>query len=181
MRKPIGIALSILFFGGGAFFYLRIAGYHFIPAESWAREYGMHGVAFGWFAGLIGACGFAYLVKTNPKQANIGAVKLIFLTVLGFIVLWGAGYLVVICTVPMVHAAVVSEEVRLPYTVSDPNDHGPRFCRKSIEVKDMPFLLNNLCGRPAELGAILSPDNTVYAVGTGSRLGVYYSAFALRQ
>jgi hypothetical protein len=79
----------------------------------------------------------------------------------------------------MLHAAAIRTPQELPFIVivSDPTIFRDRKCRPAIEIADMAFSLDKLCGTPEELQVLLSPGDTVFAVGKGSRIGVFYDSF----
>ena len=180
MKKTIGYGVAAFLLVAFAPVLLRvIGGVYFLPSADWAARAG----AIGTYGGIAVGVALAALVvarrKTNPKLADVSVFKLGWVA-LGLVLLgWTAGQQFVVFSIPMAQAAVAGDEIALPYTVEKPRDRGSRGCRPAIRLRDMPFMGDELCGPPPALSAQLSPGMTVYAVGKGTSLGVYYDGFSL--
>ena len=180
MKKVIGIVIgAVALIGAAPLILQRVVGVYFMPSAEWVGGTAWPGSIAGMALGVVAAVFILRTRADNPQLAQAGWFRLGFTTITVGLLMWMCGFLTATLSLPMAHAALVHSDIRLPYTVADPDDSGSRGCRPAIEVAGLPFLLNQLCGPPPQLSAALRPGNTVYAVGRGSQVGVFYNAFSL--
>lgn len=180
MKKLIGTLVAAFVLIGAAPILLLVINITFIPASGWLQTMAYPASILGVVVGIVGAIFVFRTRKTNPRMAHMGWFKSSMTSVGVFFLGWLFGYTFLAVSVPMVHAAALGGDARLPFVVEDPDDFGSRHCRPALELQDMPFMFNQLCGPPPVLVSALSPGDTVYAVGRGTELGVFYNAFSLR-
>ena len=113
----------------------------------------------------------------NPKLADASVLRLTFVYAVGVVMCFMLSYLAVVVTYPMARALIGGEETRLAYVVLDPKTKGSRGCRQAVRIAQMPFLFSHLCGTPPQMQDALSKGQTVYAIGRGNELGVFYRRF----
>jgi hypothetical protein len=78
---------------------------------------------------------------------------------------------------PMILAIVAGHHVELPFKVAEANGKNQKHCRSPVELRDLPFLFDNLCSVPDDLRQALKPGMRIIVEGRGTGLGLYASSF----
>ncbi|HEY0124820.1 MAG TPA: hypothetical protein VGC14_24255 [Rhizobium sp.] len=85
------------------------------------------------------------------------------------------GSLPAVAGAPMILALVAGHHVELPYKVAQADERSHKGCSSPVELRDLPFLFDSLCGVSDDLRRALRQGMRITVEGRGTSLGVYAS------
>lgn len=149
--------------------------YRPLPSREWVQVARPYGVVMGVF---LAAFVLWMLGKGNKyRQVKMGKFKQISLFVFGALLSFWMGTNFVYVT-PILYGVVRGETVEHRYIVSDVPSFSDRRCRKSIELENMPSMLDETCNWPEFVRINLKPGDEILFRGKGNWFGVLPSSIS---
>lgn len=151
-------------------------GVRFIASTEWVEQ--MRGAASAVAAccAIVGGVSFYATRPANTYLATASSVKAGLAISVIAMMMAISGYLLVLNSAPMMHAAYVSQDTQHGYRVESAELDSQRYCPSMLRVQAMPIWLA-LCGVPPDFANTLEVGDRILVVGTGSEIGVFYSGF----
>lgn len=170
LRWLIGATALVLLVGGLPVF-ARMAGYLFVPAPAWVGRVWGIALALGLFCGLCMAATYLRGWRRSDPQGSKAKhiLVLLFAPVLCTVI----GMDALLAGLPLVYTAVAGQPSEQTFVVARAEGFSDRKCRNKIELRDMPFMLNELCGFPEGFRNSLSPGQRIAVQGKGTALGLF--------
>ena len=151
--------------------FLRTLGILFLPSREWVAAHS----AIANVAGLLLTAGFIAALYWAPKFRQMPhSLKKSFLLVFGISMTWTMGTEAIYIGIPMLRA-VQHEQTELEYVVKQASGFSDRKCRNRIELHDMPFMFDEICGVDPKFRNSLHPGERLVVTGTGSAWGIFPS------
>ena len=111
------------------------------------------------------------------QQVRMGKFNQNFVFALGALLIFWMGTNFVYVT-PILYGAVRGTSVEHRYIVSDIPSFSDRRCRKSIELENMPSMLDETCNWPESVRINLKPGDEIFLRGKGNWYGVLPSSIS---
>ncbi|MEZ2222439.1 hypothetical protein [Rhizobium sp. RCC_161_2] len=176
MRWFAKIGIAVLSIWGLLLFFSFIGrgfGYGFVPSTDWAAATSSFRVAIG----LVSAALVFYAVLRGMADSNEGELKKIGAVLIAPFMGYFFGSIPAVAGAPMILALVAGHHVELPYKVAQADGRSHKGCSSPVELRDLPFLFDSLCGVSDNLRQTLKPGMRIAVEGRGTSLGVYVSDF----
>jgi len=146
-------------------------GFPFLPSVAWVNQ--SHAAAM-----LVGAIAAVASVWAGLKGLEMsgrehGPLRILLMFFVSPIFGYGFGYNGVTTGGPMLVAILAGHEVEVTFTVADVSMSSSSKCRNPIEIDELPFLSDRLCGYPEEVRKTLAPGARIAIKGRGSEWGVF--------
>ena len=147
-------------------------GYGYLPSTEFVSKTASLRLCVG-----LAAAVFVTVFSIKKIDIEAGELKKIVSVLVSPFIGYFMGSAPIAAGVPMLVAAMAGHHVELTYVISRVDSAGGKGCRSPIELQDLPFLLERLCGVPDDLRAALKPRMEIVVEGRGTSLGVYATAF----
>lgn len=172
--RRLFVVAGVIMLVGGLPLFARMAGFQFLPTEVWIRRVESVARSVGIFVAVVPAIVYARgWWRTVPEDSLAKhAIFLISLLFLGF----GAGMNSVNVGGPFIYTALVGQRSENRFVVARADGFSDRKCRNKIELKNMPFMSDELCGLPKDLRDNLRPGQTLIVSGRGTLAGTFISS-----
>ncbi|WP_374393581.1 hypothetical protein [Tabrizicola sp.] len=173
LRRLLGVVAVIMLVGGLPLF-ARIAGFQFLPTEDWVRRVWWVALSVGIFFAVVPTIVYARgWSRMAPEDSSVKHVfVLIFMPFLGVSI----GMDSVLAGGPLIYTALAGHPAETRFVVARAEGFSDRKCRNKIELKDMPFMYDALCGFPKDFRDSLPPGQTLIVSGRGSFAGTFISS-----
>lgn len=166
--KAAKVLLAALLLLGMPPILAKMFGFDFLPSREWVSASTLPGVA----AGLVSAVLLLMLVVKNFDKTPGPQWRKIFGVIGAPFFGFYLGRNVVVIVGPMILALIAGHEVELPFTVIHA-DRNYRRCPLPIELQDLPFPFDSVCGVPNDVRHSLTSGQRVAIVGRGTSFGIY--------
>jgi len=158
-------------FASGMPLLLRALGILFLPSREWVAAHSATAntagflLTLGWLASL-------YWVPAFRQMAP--SLKKLFVFVFGTYMTWTMGTEAIYIGIPMLRAAQ-RQKTELEFVVKQASGFSDHKCRRRIELRDMPFMFDEICGVDPKFRNSLHPGERLVVTGTGSAWGIFPS------
>ncbi|MFS8114880.1 hypothetical protein QD460_24385 [Rhizobium jaguaris] len=180
MRRVVGPALILLlvwFALGFISIFATLGGYGFVPSTWWVATTSSFRISVGLVSGVL--C--LYAVAKGMGASDEGQLKKIGAILISPFMGYFLGSTPAVITGPMILAILAGHHVELPFKVAEANGNNHKNCRTPVELRDLPYLFDNLCSVPDYLRQTLKPGMRIIVEGRGTSLGLYASSFRIDQ
>lgn len=142
---------------------------HFLPSSRWHSESAYYTFYAAAGSSLMALLFFCLMERVADHPSN-GEFPLALIFVPFAFAFFGSAAIKV--GVPMSLAVLAGDRTEMRFRVSDPDASSRRYCHSRVELHDMPFLFDSLCGVSGTFRAQLEPGDVIVVSGRGTDYGL---------
>lgn len=171
-RFAVTVAAIWLLFGC-LLYIAKIFGFGFLPSALWIDETSEISTIFG----MVFAITALVFAIRSARTNSYGDLKNFFMMIFAPVIGYAAGQNPIAVSIPMILAAFAGHQIDLRFTVSHNDRGGERHCRRPIELQNLPFLFDQICGVSDDVRRQFPAGEPIVVTGHGTSWGIYEQTF----
>lgn len=169
LGKGVAILMAIWVLLGVLPVLAQMFGASFLASTEWTSRASSLGIISGLGTALL----VTWLVWGTEDDETDSYVKWFARRAGAAVFAYAIGSYAVVIAGPMMIALLAGHPVSLPFTVSNTDRVGSKWCRQYVEFQELPLLFDRVCGVPSEIRDNLPRGTRIVVFGHGTDLGIY--------